>query len=91
MYKEIYVLFQIFFSCNLHVICLSWFAAIYPLTFEEWQTVESISGMITVFHTKIGSILYNGKLASTLASQGIFFYDALYVLPTSQYQYGKVQ
>ena len=47
--------------------------------------------MITVFHIEIGSILYSGKLARTLASQGIFFYDALYVLPTSQLQYGKVK
>ena len=33
----------------------------------------------------------SGKLASALALEGIFFYDSLYILPTSQHQYGKLQ
>ena len=53
--------------------------------------MESISGKLIVYHTEMGSILYSGKLASALALEGIFFYDSLYILPTSQHQYGKLQ
>ncbi len=67
------------------------FAAIYPSSFEEWQSVDTISGKLTVHHTEMGSILYNGTLPSTLASEGVFFYDSLYVLPSVNLQYGKLQ
>ena len=67
------------------------FAAIYPSSFEEWQSVDTISGKLTVYHTEMGSILYNGTLPSTLALEGVFFYDSLYVLPSVNLQYGKLQ
>lgn len=65
--------------------------AIYPSSFEEWQSVECLSGKILVFHTEIGSILYGSKLPSTLATEGIFFYESLYVLPIGKAKYGKLQ
>lgn len=63
---------------------------IYPSTIEEWQSVECLSGKIVVYHTEIGSILYGGKLPSALASEGIFFYEFLYVLPIVKCQYGQL-
>ena len=65
-------------------------AAIYPSTFEEWQSIDSITGRLTVYHTEIRSIIYNDHLPSTLASDGIFFYDSVYVLPTVSFGYGKL-
>lgn len=72
------------------IYALNVFVAIYPSTFEEWQSVECISGKITVYHSEIGSILYGGKLPSALAAEGIFFYEALYVLPIGKSKYGKL-
>ena len=73
------------------IYALNVFVAIYPSTFEEWKSVECISGKITVYHSEIGSILYGGKLPSALAVEGIFFYEALYVLPVGKSKYGKLQ
>ena len=72
------------------IYALNVFVAIYPSTFEEWQSVECISGKITVYHSEIGSILYGGKLPSALAVEGIFFYEALYVLSIGKRKYGKL-
>ncbi len=65
-------------------------AAIYPSTFKEWQSIDCITGKLTVYHTEIGSILYNDRLPSALASEGIFFYDSIYKLPTVSFGYGKL-
>ena len=39
---------------------------------------------------EIGSILYGKNLPSALVIEGIFFYEALYVLPVGKRKYGKL-
>ena len=56
-------------------------AAIYPSTFKEWQSIDCITGKLTVYHIEIGSIIYSDRLASALDLEGIFFYDSIYKLP----------
>jgi hypothetical protein len=85
------VLFSSIIKVLLHSNALGFVLAIYPSSFEEWQSVECLSGMFLAYHTEIGTILYGGKLQSTLANEGIFFYESSYVLPVGKNKYGKLQ
>lgn len=54
------------------------FVDLYPSSYEEWQPVKSIVGVINTIHAFIGEQQYHGRLHSELARSGIFFYDHFY-------------
>lgn len=74
----------------IHFLIFVLFAVVYPSNFQEWQSIECITGRINVYHIELGSILYSNRLPSTLAAEGIFFYDSTYLLPTASFGYGKL-
>lgn len=53
-------------------------ADVYPSSYEEWQSVECILGLMNVFHSFIGAQQYKGRTSSQLAEAGVFFYDHFY-------------
>ena len=52
--------------------------------FEEWQPVESITSILSVFHSKIGEILYEGKNSTSMREEGVWFYKYDYFLPSGK-------
>ena len=53
---------------------------IYPSSYEEWQPIECIVGIIHVLHGHVGKLHYDGRSGGSLADEGIFFYDHFYQL-----------
>lgn len=58
--------------------CFVLFADLYPSSYEEWQPVQSIAGVINCIHSFIGEQQYEGRKHGDLAKVGIFFYDHFY-------------
>ena len=52
--------------------------------FEEWQPVESITSILSVFHSQIGEMLYEGKNSMSLRKEGVWFCKYDYFLPSSK-------
>ena len=72
-------------------VCVCLHAVIYPSSIHEWQSVESFTRKFVILHREVGEIIYACILASTLAKQGIYFYDAHYVVPKGKKEQGIVQ
>ena len=53
---------------------------IYPSSYEEWQPIECIVGVIHVLHGHVGKLQYEGRNGGSLADEGLFFYDHFYQL-----------
>lgn len=64
---------------------------LYPSNFEEWQSLESIVDVLDCFHGSIGEQIYKGRSKSTLAENGVFFYDHFYYIPKNRQRYGMVE
>ena len=58
--------------------CFVLFADLYPSSYEEWQPIQSIVGIINCIHSFIGEQQYEGRKHGDLAKVGIFFYDHFY-------------
>ena len=48
------------------------FSDLYPSSYEEWQPMERIIGLIDVLHKTIEDLHYARRLASQLAQIGIY-------------------
>ena len=58
-------------------------ANLYPSSYEEWQPVQSIVGLINCVHAFVGEQQYKGRRHGDLAKLGIFFYDYYYLVSPS--------
>ena len=67
------------------------FAVLYPSSYEEWQPVECIIGILNVVHSHIGQLQYEGRSPKSLADAGIFFYDNFYYLLDKHKTKGRLQ
>ena len=55
-------------------------ADVYPSSYDEWQSIECVIGIINVYHAFIGEQQYQGRTHRQLAESGVFFYDYFYDL-----------
>lgn len=50
---------------------------------EKWELIESVTGVLQVFHSQIGELLYAGQSPTWLKNEGVWFYKYNYFLPQS--------
>ena len=61
---------------------------IYPSSYEEWQPIQCIVGVIHLLH---GQLQYEGRSGGSLADGGLVFYDHSYQLLDRSYTKGYLE
>ena len=81
-----FLIHKVLYFCLLSIVYSSnkYFTDVYPSSYEEWQSVECILGLMNVFHAFIGAQQYKGRTNTQLAAAGVFFYDHFYEVDFDQ-------
>lgn len=57
------------------------FVDVFPSNCIEWQPLECLTGVFEAMHSDIGKLVHSGFTGSQLVGQGIYFYNATYIVP----------